>query len=97
LRLEQGTADISKRKLRSYMPLTVNVLDTHNAKGRGLDFLAVDSSPGVHCFDAWLKEFLGEKRRDECAQDHRADQERVLRPVDDVVLQSKQCRNRSKG
>jgi len=81
---------VTERELRSYIILIVHVLDTHNAEGGPFDFLSVNSSPGVHCFDAWLKEFLGEKRRHERTQDHGADQNRVLRLIDDVVLQSKQ-------
>jgi len=69
----------------------IQILDTHNAKGRCLDLLAIDSPPRMHCLEARLKKFLSDEGGNKCAQDDCADQNRILRLVDDVVLQSKQC------
>src|ERR1017187_7429925 len=62
-----------------------------------VDSFAVNFAPLHHRFNRRLEKFLRDERWHERAQNHDGDENRVLRLVNDFVLQTEQRRDRAEG
>src|SRR5437867_4244468 len=61
----------------------------HVFNGQDTESTAIEPAPSMHGCNRRLEKFLRDERRHERAQNHYADQDRVLALVDDFILQSK--------